>query len=69
METTLLVWRQPLVLQAVGLKKSALYHRIAAGEFPRPIPLGSGRAVGWLAHEVQQWLGEQVSRRDAGTTA
>jgi prophage regulatory protein len=37
-----------------------LLRRVAAGEFPKPITLGSGRAVGWIESEVQEWLAEQV---------
>jgi len=36
----------------------------AAGQFPKRIRLGPGR-VGWIEEEVQAWLRERVSRRDA----
>lgn len=42
-----------------GLSRSTIYLRISLGNFPKPIPLG-GRAVGWLEHEVQQWLKDRV---------
>jgi hypothetical protein len=32
---------------------------IAAGKFPAPILLG-GRAVGWLSHEVDEWISSRV---------
>lgn len=59
--------RLPKVLKDTGLSRSSLNRRIIAGEFPPPISLGSGRAVGWLSSEVQQWLEEQVdaSRSEA----
>ena len=28
--------------------------------FPTPIRLGNGAAVGWLAHEVEDWLSQQI---------
>jgi len=36
----------------------------AAGQFPKRVRLGPGR-VGWVEEEVQAWLRERVSRRDA----
>ena len=41
-----------------GLKKSTLYRRMTAGEFPQQAKLGgpSSRAVGWLAEEVDAWI-------------
>ena len=36
----------------------------AAGQFPKRVRLGPGR-VGWVEEEVQAWLQERVSRRDA----
>jgi len=36
----------------------------AAGLFPKRVRLGPGR-VGWVEEEVQAWLRERVSRRDA----
>lgn len=36
----------------------------AAGQFPKRVRLGPGR-VGWIEEEVQAWLRERVSRRDA----
>ena len=32
---------------------------------PRPIKLGSGRAVGWVAAEVEAWLQSRIAARDA----
>ncbi len=42
-----------------GLSRSTIYLRISLGTFPAPIPLG-GRAVGWLEHEIQDWLRDRV---------
>lgn len=54
------ILRLPNVLKVTGLSRSSLNRRMAAGEFPPPVSLGSGRAVGWISDEVQQWLAEQV---------
>jgi prophage regulatory protein len=57
------VLRRREVEARVGLKKSDIYARIAAGEFPRPIPLGA-RAVGWLEDEVDAWVTARVAERE-----
>lgn len=36
----------------------------AAGSFPKRVQLGACR-VAWVAEEVQNWIDEQVARRDA----
>ena len=53
------ILRLPDVMDRVGLRKSAIYSRIASGEFPAPIPLGA-RAVGWLETEVDEWLNARI---------
>jgi len=40
----------------------------AAGKFPKRIRLGQGR-VGWLEHEVQDWIAQRVSERDNPTSS
>jgi len=44
--------RLPDVLHRVGWSRSTLYARIRAGQFPKPIALGSPHAVGWLEADV-----------------
>jgi len=46
-----------------GMKKSAIYARVARGEFPRPIPL-TGKARGWLRSEVVAWIQSRAALRD-----
>jgi prophage regulatory protein len=48
------------VSEITGLGRSSLYNRIAAGLFPKQFPLG-GRAVGWLASEIESWIASQVA--------
>jgi prophage regulatory protein len=50
----------PEVLRRIGIGKTALYDAMARGEFPRPIKLLGGRAVGWLEHEVEQAIRDRV---------
>ncbi len=51
--------RRKDVENAVGLKRSSIYELMKKGEFPRPIRIGQ-KAVGWLEHEVDDWLNERV---------
>jgi prophage regulatory protein len=50
-------------LQAVedktALKKSSIYAKVKAGEFPAPIKMGA-RTV-WIESEVDSWLDAQVA--------
>lgn len=57
----------------LGLSRSTIYDKLNPGSprydatFPKPIRLGNGAAVGWLAHEVDNWLRAQIeASRNAG---
>lgn len=50
------ILRFPEVVNRTGLSRSSVYGRIRAGEFPTPVALGSGRAVGFLESDVQSWI-------------
>jgi prophage regulatory protein len=56
------ILRRPEVEALVGMRKTALYERIQAGEFPRPVPIGR-RAVGWLSQEVMGWIEARAALR------
>ena len=53
------------VCEITGLKRSSVYSRIAEGAFPKQFPLG-GRAVGWLASEVDSWITRVVEMGRTG---
>jgi prophage regulatory protein len=53
------VLRLPAVKRCTGLSRSSIYARVAAGDFPPQIRLGP-RAVGWLEHEIQDWIAERA---------
>jgi len=60
------ILRRRQVEERVGLTRSTIYRRVAAGSFPAPISLGA-RAVGWLEAEISNWLLGQVAKsRKAG---
>lgn len=58
------ILRRPAVERATGLKRSSIYAGIAAGTFPRPIPLGD-KAVGWLESDIAAWQEARIAKRDA----
>ncbi|WP_417502254.1 AlpA family transcriptional regulator [Marinobacter sp.] len=51
------------VMDQTGLARSTIYKYIDASSFPKPVPLG-GRSVGWVEHEVQEWILDLISKRD-----
>lgn len=55
--------RLKAVMEATGLGRSSIYKFIAQGTFPKPVPLGD-RAVGWVDHEIEEWIADRVADRD-----
>ena len=55
------------VLSRLGVSRSTLYERIAAGKFPKPVQLGSTHRVGWLQSETTAAILQMVSE-SRGTT-
>ncbi|CAE6931908.1 DNA-binding transcriptional activator AlpA [Pseudomonas marincola] len=64
------ILRRPEVEKRIGLGRSTIYLHMQQGTFPKPIRLGSGgaAAVGWLEHEIDAWLHEQVSKSRVSST-
>ena len=54
------ILRLPKVKFQTGLSRTAIYDRIAKGEFPPQISLGS-RAVGWLESDIQNWIKQRLA--------
>jgi prophage regulatory protein len=62
------VMRLPQVLSCVGLGRSALYARIQAGKFPKPIKLDpDGRAVVWFSDDITEYQRLAIERATART--
>jgi len=55
--------RLPDVIERTGYKRTTIYERIKAGNFPAPVHLGP-RAVAWLESEVEAWMQERIDARD-----
>lgn len=61
--------RLPQVEQKVGLKRSAIYKLIKAGEFPMQIKLGA-HASGWMEADIDAWVSSRAETiRDRGNEA
>lgn len=52
------------VERLVGLRRSAIYDRMAAGTFPAPVQEPGTRNVRWLASEVEAWTEAAYRRGD-----
>ena len=50
------------VMDRVGLRKTAIYERIARHAFPPPVQLGT--TVRWVESEVEDWIEARISERD-----
>lgn len=59
------ILRRHEVEARIGLTTSPLYARIKSGEFPKPVPRGNSKAVGWLESEVNAWIAAQIAKRAA----
>ena len=46
------------VSHTVGLSTATVYRKLAAGEFPKPVRLGS-RCTRWKAADVRAWIQAQ----------
>jgi len=56
--------RLPRTKEIVGLSRSEIYRREAAGLFPKRVVLGR-RCVGWLESELFDWIAARAAERDA----
>jgi prophage regulatory protein len=58
------ILKRNAVSEKTGLKRSALYQRMALGTFPKQVRLGP-HSVGWIESEVDSWIEDRVAERDA----
>ena len=57
--------KRPGVEAITGLSRSSIYAMMENGTFPKAVKI-SQRSVGWLEHEVQEWLKNRVSATRQG---
>ena len=55
----------PEVMRRLRMSRSSIYAAIAAGDFPRPIRVGS-RSVRWFAREIDAWVESRPRAGGAG---
>lgn len=60
--------RLPEVIRTTGLARSSIYGLIAAGRFPRPVPLTT-TARAWRSDEIEQWIADRCAERDSKAAA
>jgi prophage regulatory protein len=58
------ILRLAQVREVTGLGRSCIYQLQAQKQFPQRIKI-SGRAVGWIESEVQQWVAKRISQSRA----
>ncbi|RUO26001.1 transcriptional regulator [Aliidiomarina minuta] len=51
------------VMNVTTLARATIYKYMDLGRFPKPVPLG-GRAVAWVADEIEDWIAQRVTERD-----
>lgn len=61
MNTSTRFIRRSEVLARTTLSHTELYRRIAAGTFPKPIPLGGTQRVAWNEREVAEWIEARIA--------
>jgi prophage regulatory protein len=50
------------VTRLTGLKRTAIYERMARKDFPQAVKLGT--ASRWVDAEIQAWIDRQIEHRD-----
>lgn len=58
------ILRRRQVELLIGVSRSSIYAWIGKGDFPAPVRLGT-RAVGWRQSDIDHWLAERQTSRDA----
>ncbi|NWL80581.1 AlpA family transcriptional regulator [Pseudomonas taiwanensis] len=62
------VMRIEEVIKRTGLARSSIYKYALNRTFPQQVQLGVGGAVGWLEHEVNAWVKEQIEKSRGETS-
>jgi prophage regulatory protein len=58
------------VEQRTGLSRSTIYAEAAKGNFPKPLKLfPGGKASGWLAEEIDEFIQRAIERRPTPVAA
>lgn len=60
--------RRQDVEKRTGLKRAHIYALMKQGAFPKAVPL-AGRAVAWIADEVDNWITGRIQQARSGNVA
>ena len=60
------ILKRDSVESITGLSRSSIYAKIDNGTFPKAIKL-SERSVGWLEHEIRQWIESRIIESRQGS--
>lgn len=52
------------VMSRTALSRTTIYRRVAAGSFPRPVPISDG-LVAWYESDVDDWIESPMGWRVA----
>ena len=63
-QAPLRILRRREVAQRTGRSVASIYRDMGRGAFPAAVPL-SETSVGWLEHEVENWIEARIAERDA----
>lgn len=53
------------VIHLTGLRRSSIYKFMDEGHFPKSVSIG-GRSVMWSEADIEEWMINKISERDAG---
>lgn len=56
--------RRKEVERLTALSRSRIYALMAAGNFPKPVQLGT-MSVAWLEAEIREWIAARIAARKA----
>ena len=56
--------RLPEVERRVGVSGREIYRRVSAGNFPRPVKIGT-RSIAWIEAEIDAYVETKIAGRDA----
>jgi prophage regulatory protein len=63
-QPVLTILRRKEVEARTGLSRSSIYALIREGKFPAQVAIGGGRAVGWVAAEIDAYIAQRIADRD-----
>jgi prophage regulatory protein len=61
----ILRWRE--VSGRIGLSRATIWRMVRGEVFPAPVSLGL-HSVGWIEHEVAEWIAERAAQRPSEQT-